>query len=161
MKKNVILFSLFAILLFAITSCKKYPEGPSFSLRPKKIRLCQTWNLVKYVYDGTDETSSFLQNYTAYQFTINKSGSMVIYSSSYMQQNNSTHVVQVNGIWEFSDTKTNLIFNEQNTTDNTLSQPLPGGIRHDYHILKLTEKDLGLQENVDGHSNKYYFHHEK
>ena len=38
----------FILLIFFSTSCKKYPEGPKFSLRPVKHRLSGDWEVKRY-----------------------------------------------------------------------------------------------------------------
>lgn len=160
MKIKIILLLIVIGCSAPFFSCKKYPEGPYFSLRSKAARLHQNWKLVQYFRDGIDRTTAFMQPYSTYQFNINKDGTMNIHTESYMPQNGSTHIVQVNGKWQLNDKKTDVIFNEEYVNDNDLPQPVLSGIRHDYIILKLTEKELGLQENIitdSLHENKYYF----
>ena len=51
--------SVALLLALAIGGCKKYEEGPGFSLRSKKERLVDRWK-VESVMDGTtDVTSSY------------------------------------------------------------------------------------------------------
>ena len=50
MKKNI----LFIIIVLAIASCGKYEEGPIFSLRSKKNRLCREWRLDKGYLNGEE-----------------------------------------------------------------------------------------------------------
>ena len=41
------------------SSCKKYPQGPFFSLRSKIDRLCNSWVIEEYLEDGQNKTDSF------------------------------------------------------------------------------------------------------
>ena len=150
-------FLVAVVLLLTMSGCKKYPEGPGLSFRSKKARLCQDWKLEQYIYDGNDYTDHLFQTFDTYEMNISKNGSMYLFTSTYMQSNGTTHTVQVNGTWEFSDDKRTLYFWESSTVDNQQSQPIAGGVRHTYQILKLYEKEFAIQENLDGHTNKYYF----
>lgn len=44
-KKLKILKALFYIILFLLSGCSKYEDGPTFSLLIKKSRLCKTWKI--------------------------------------------------------------------------------------------------------------------
>ncbi len=51
----MLLFAAFTITGFE--SCKKYPEGPAFSLRTRTQRVANTWKVENYKVNGTDYTS--------------------------------------------------------------------------------------------------------
>ena len=97
--------------------------------------------MVNYYYDDIDYTDHKLQIFTLYEMNINKDGTMYLFTSSYMPQTSTIHTVEIHGTWEFSEDKRHFYFTEQYTNDNTQPQPLLGGVRHDYFILKLFEKD--------------------
>jgi uncharacterized lipoprotein YehR (DUF1307 family) len=62
-------------LIFAISSCKKYDEGPGFSLRSKAERVANTWKFDKVTEaDGDDVTSS----YTGWTMVLDKDGGMTM-----------------------------------------------------------------------------------
>ena len=74
MKKTNKLF-LLAILFIALTvpvvqSCKKYPDGPMFSLQSRKERVANTWKIENYKKNGNDLTSSM----SGYTETYTKNG---------------------------------------------------------------------------------------
>ena len=50
-KKLLVLIATF-VIMFNFSSCKKYPDGPAFSLRSKTARLTGTWKIV----DGIDDS---------------------------------------------------------------------------------------------------------
>src|SRR5688572_24864194 len=52
--KKIIVLALCIITLGTLNSCKKYEDGPAFSLRSKKSRVAAEWNVKKYTYGGVD-----------------------------------------------------------------------------------------------------------
>ena len=60
--------SFFFYLLIAsasLSSCKKYDEGPAFSLRSRTARVENTWKVASYTINGVDFTSTLTSvNYT-------------------------------------------------------------------------------------------------
>lgn len=73
---------LFIILIIgaSLTSCKKYEDGPAFSLRSKTARVANTWKVESYTINGTDYTSTFKNiNYTE---TYDKDGNFSYNSSA-------------------------------------------------------------------------------
>lgn len=64
--KSKISILLGLIIIFSIPtiqSCKKYPEGPSISLRSRTARVSNTWRIENYRVNGNDFTS-FISGYT-------------------------------------------------------------------------------------------------
>ncbi len=59
MKKNIAILMLAVVAVFAVSSCKKYEEGPGFSLRSKAGRLDNTWELDMVKLNGKDVTTSY------------------------------------------------------------------------------------------------------
>ena len=52
---------LITVTFITTEGCKKYEEGPAFSLFSKKMRLCSTtWVVDKVEKNGTDYTSDWL-----------------------------------------------------------------------------------------------------
>lgn len=89
--KNLIL--LFALISLIFTGCKKYEEGPAFSIRTKTERVANTWKLISYTLNGTDYTSSL--NSINYTETYDKDGNYS-YNSS---------IGTGTGRWEFQSDK--------------------------------------------------------
>jgi hypothetical protein len=129
MKKSI--FGLFLLTLI-ISSCRKYSDGPSFSLLSKKARICNDWVLLtqlKNDEDVTDETVTV-------KLAIDKDGT---YSSTYdalgqLQGDYS------NGKWTFGDTKDILYLYESvnNEYDDTPSRT--------FKIKELRNKQIKLAE---------------
>jgi hypothetical protein len=93
MKKitNIMLSAAF-ILAVTLTSCGKYEDGPGFTVRSKKARLCQTWKPVKFI-DGQSGTETTYTGSATY--TIEKDGSYKITDGS----------TTITGTWEWANDK--------------------------------------------------------
>ena len=63
---RTVVIASFLLVLFA--SCDKYPNGPSFSLRTKKARLCNEWVLTSYQVNGNE----FIENQPDVKMAIDK-----------------------------------------------------------------------------------------
>jgi hypothetical protein len=72
--RSVVLSSFLLVLFY---SCDKYPNGPSFSLRTKKARLCNEWILSSYLINGNE----FIANQPTVKLAIDKDGTYSISSS--------------------------------------------------------------------------------
>lgn len=56
--KRIAMISLFVmIIVFISNGCKKYPEGPKFSLRSINSRLEGRWEMIRYDIDDIDSLS--------------------------------------------------------------------------------------------------------
>lgn len=138
MKKIIAIFALIA----TFTSCKKYPEGPSISLRSKTERLANTWNFTKVLEDGVDKTSDYQSVFKDYKITINNDGT---YSISYMGFGLISYTE--NGNWAFNDDKTYVSFDPTSNSNSNW----------DVKILKLMETELWvLDEDNNGKDIEYH-----
>ena len=135
MRNRILLFTLtiFGLTIGTqfITSCKKYPDGPEFSLRTRKERLANTWKVDNYKVNGTDFTS-LLANYTE---TFTKTGG---YNYSWSLFNGS-------GTWSFQNKDKEVMLSG---SDNQASRTLI--------LLKLEEKSLWYYY-MEG-NDKHEFH---
>lgn len=118
--KKTIVLTIFGLVL--LTSCKKYEEGPGFSLRSKKERVANLWK-VDYAYDLRDSVVT-TSDYTGETWEFTKSGNFV-------ERDNAA--VDKTGTWEFVSDKGKI----------TIKFPLD---THTYGILKLREKELWLKD---------------
>ncbi len=133
MKKiNLTVMLIVATLLF-LTSCNKYEEGPSISLRSKTERLCNIWKPVKILVNGSETILSADQQKITVEFQ--KDGDVFI-TFYYLGI-----AVPQTGKWEFYDKSTKLILT-MNTDDSDPSKDT-------LTILKLMEKELWLEEKID------------
>jgi hypothetical protein len=131
MKKSI--FGLFLLTLI-ISSCRKYSDGPSFSLLSKKARICNDWVLLtqlKNDEDVTDETVTV-------KLAIDKDGTYS--SSSTYDALGQLQGDYSNGKWTFGDTKDILYLYESvnNEYDDTPSRT--------FKIKELRNKQIKLAE---------------
>lgn len=85
-------------LAIAFTGCKKYEEGPTFSLATKKGRIVNTWKIEKVIVNGLDVTSSYSS--TNYSMEFKRDNTFI---ESYGGSLAST------GTWDFDSKKENLV----------------------------------------------------
>ncbi len=112
---HLIVFSTF--LITVTQSCKKYPDGPAFSLRTRAERVANTWKVENYKINGSDYTS-LVSDYTE---TFTKKGS---YSYSWS-------VLDGSGTWSFQNKDEEI---KLNGSDSQSSRKL--------FIMKLEEKSF-------------------
>jgi hypothetical protein len=127
MKKTIQTLSLIiltALFIMPFQGCGKYEEGPSFSLRTKKGRLCQSWTIDKFVDPNGNETAGTVGDGV---YTYEKDG-------TYSWSDGS---VSVSGTWEFDASKENI---ETTLLTVTVSAK----------IIKLTSSEL-WGEDSDGY----------
>jgi|YNPMSStandDraft_1061717.scaffolds.fasta_scaffold00167_7 hypothetical protein len=121
--KKTILVALLSIFIFA---CKKYEEGPMFSLRSKEERLANTWKVKQYFENGVDKTKDFLDEFKNFVMNISKNNTYTLsYDDSYYDDKYSE-----SGTWYFNTGKTSVIFIDDDNCAST------------WKILKLKEKEF-------------------
>jgi len=118
-KETLTIIALGSVLL---AGCKKYEDGPAFSLRSKKERVANTWK-IDYAYDFKDSIN-VTADYTGETWDFSKDG-------NFTERDNGT--VDKTATWEFINDK------EKISLRFTLET-------HQYDILKLREKELWLKD---------------
>ena len=114
---SILLILLGVILVAIFHSCKKYPDGPVFSIHTKTQRLSNTWKVENYKINNTDYTS-LMSNYTE---TFSKNGAY-----SYIWG-----ISSGSGVWVFqNDDREIKLYGNNNQSSRTLV------------ILRLEEKSL-------------------
>ncbi len=98
---------LFASLLIFGTSCNKYEDGPKLSLRTKKARMVNTWEVTE-AKDGDSDITEFSEGAT---ITLDKEGNYKTGGETKLGP-----VQETEGTWEFSSDKTRLILTEKGAT---------------------------------------------
>lgn len=144
-------FIITVIFSVAFVSCKKYPEGPSFSLRTKKERLCNTWKIEKYKFNGADSTA-FVKKYlfNSYVLDIKKNGE---YSFNYnLIIGVLSFPFNEAGTWTFSGDKKNVIFTKGSGNTTAAS-----GSSATWQILRLKEKEFWAKYTQDGDVTEVHF----
>ncbi|MBL7909990.1 MAG: hypothetical protein JNJ41_02900 [Bacteroidia bacterium] len=129
-------FILSIVLSVTFLSCKKYPEGPSFSLRSKSERLSNLWKIQQLKFNGGDSTA-FAEKYlfNNYRLDITKNGK---YNIDYNLVIGSLLIpISESGKWVFSSDKKSVIFTKE--TGNTTAAI---GTNATWEILRLKEKEF-------------------
>ncbi len=129
--KKALKFLLLVVVISAatFTGCKKYDEGPMFSLSSKKARLANDWVITKIIVNGTDYTAASASYIASYYLKIEKGGTYTDYF------NNVADVP--GGTWEFGDKSETLIYDKGTADEETVT------------ILKLKSKEFWISE-TDG-----------
>jgi hypothetical protein len=130
MKQLLLSFSILALVL-SFSSCKKYEDGPAFSLRGKTARLANEWKTESYSENGVDKTNDWNTFYQGGKLTIGKDGRFF-----FTYKYNGSYDVEQNGTWDFNSDKTILLFN----------QTVPVADAWTWKILRLKEHELWVKD---------------
>ena len=118
------LILLTAVFITPFQGCGKYEEGPSFSLKTKKGRLCQSWSVDKWVdADGNSVAGTASDGIYTYE----KDGTATISDGS----------VSISGTWEFDASKENI-----EVTFDFLGSSSTNSSK----IIKLTSSEFWLED---------------
>lgn len=128
----------YKIFLFAIfisfASCKKYENGPAFSLISKKARIANIWKVDTYILNGKDKTTEYRQLVTREKLVIFQSGEF-----EYSEVSNWLWATPLyTGKWEFINDKEELLMTPYNSGFKTRT----------CKILRLKNKSLWLEERL-------------
>ena len=149
MKKLPVIL-LFVFLAGGISTCKKYPDGPWFSLRTAMARVAGSWKVESYIVNGNDSTdviNSRLPCEYIVRFSKPEKSSpgYCSISCTYPLVGGGT------GSWGFGENKTQLRID--GPTNNPTSQAFPP-LGFTWNIQRLTNKEMWLKTNYAG--NDYY-----
>lgn len=149
MKNNRFIFGIALVFVISatVTSCKKYEDGPSLSLRSKAARVSNEWKLESYFQNDVNKTDSLsIQNYTE---TFTKEGAC---SRNFNQLNGDT--IAQTGTWAFGDKKETLALTG---IDSLLLSPAYGYIQvNALQILRLKADEMWYA--VEKNGIKHEFH---
>lgn len=122
--------------------CKKYAEGPAFTLLSKKARAANTWKVDKYYENGVDKTSEALTVYKDFVLMMDKNN--MKYSKSFIALGILPY--GESGSWKFSGDMNSLEF----TPDNKAI------VAYSWKIIKLKDKSLGISYTTNSIEVKLY-----
>lgn len=131
-KKFVVVNLLIAFAL-SFTSCGKYEEGPSLSLRTKTARISGTWKADKVFINSELSSDSITEIEPKIEFTRD---------DIYRINLDSTWI---EGSWKFNEEKT--------TATGTYAIPFVGEFKNNYKILRLTNSEFWAV--IDGREVHY------
>lgn len=123
-------------VLFIVTACKKYEEGPLISLRSKKERVSNTWKVDRYFEDGNEKDSPYPDDHT---LKLDKDGNA--------KENNPIAIIggDWEGEWEFRSDKEEIYLENDN-----------GDEIYHWEILRLKEDEFWVAKE-DDNNDKIYF----
>jgi hypothetical protein len=139
---------LVILVVVFFNSCKKYPEGPKFSLlRPEK-RIYGTWELEKYVVNDFDSTNYLPPCNAIYS----PEGVNNNYCYRFIRGKNNIKGSDGNGAYIFENDKEELVisYSVYNAPLNYPNIIGPTGTVYNWEIRKLTNKELWIRRNVSG-----------
>ncbi len=128
MKKVNLIIVFLAVFALVYSSCGKYEEGPSLSLRTKTSRLIGVWKLVELTSNG--QVQEIGEESMIYEFI--KGGAFKL-TGKIMGINFSA-----DGEWQFDDSKEKV--------EIRLKQGNVWGEWSKYEILRLTNSELWLKD---------------
>ena len=125
MKKMKKLLLAIVAIGFIATSCKKYPDGPGFTVLTKKDRIAGVWRIEQVIVNGYDVTNAYNLWYGSdYQLDIAKSGGYLVAGN-----------FPDHGRWDFTNNSDDVSFISQ--TDKGTKT---------YKILRLEKESLWFQD---------------
>jgi hypothetical protein len=129
MKKSILTIAVCAMLgAVTVSSCKKYEDGPSFSLMTKKSRLSGEWSIESVTFNGTDITDAYkLAAGPNFVLEIEKDGKYSIKGNS-----------PESGTWSLGEDKDDIRFMSSKS----------GATEQSYRILRLTSKEFWIKETT-------------
>jgi hypothetical protein len=146
MKKTFCIIILFAMMV--TFSCKRFPDGPRFSLRTMKGRVTGTWQVDKFYIDGADSTEEYYQ----------KLGCNIEFFKETYKYNDQYHAKlsscnddkSLPAYWKFYHNnimdityQAFIIWFDEDTTFNSVG-PFKSNGSYVWKILRLTNKEFNL-----------------
>ncbi|MDG2370036.1 MAG: glycoside hydrolase family 43 C-terminal domain-containing protein [Flavobacteriales bacterium] len=127
-KNTTLLLAATIVTTLNFHSCKKYDDGPAFSLRSKTSRLTGEWEVVRI------GSAVYPQNGYSLEFEFDKNGDFT-YGTSY-SYNGQNYSYAYGGEWEFSSDKEDI----EITINNSVLT---------FEINRLTNKELWMEDASD------------
>jgi hypothetical protein len=113
----------------ALAGCKKYDDGPAFSLRSREERIANNWRVEQATDGGSDVTSAF----SVYELRLTRDRDATLLASYTLGA--LTLDFQTSGTWDFENSMEDLSFDFENNAADAI-----------YEILRLKENELWLRE---------------
>lgn len=123
---------LLSLLLTAFSGCRKYEDGPTFSLRSKQERAINNWSAFEISRNSIDETLFF----DLYELQLNRNGT---FAWRYDLSQDSLGVQEFTGEWEIVSA------NEQIRLTYTDPDPDNGQELLFFDIRRLAETELWVE----------------
>ena len=118
-------------IAFVSIGCKKYDEGPTISLRAKKARIANVWQVEKAFIQGVDSTDKFY----GYRLIMTKEGYYSFTPPPFWAVS-----VGIIGTWEFSKDKKSVFIYYRDAANKV--------VKLEYKIYKLMENELWVYDEA-------------
>ena len=142
MKTKIFLFAALAFVVISFNSCKKFPDGPAFSLRSANGRLAHQWQPSKVTVDGVDNTANWAA--FGYKITFSKGGA---YTESFTFFGST---ISVAGTWKWTNGNKSIEKTSPATANNV-------AYTETWEVQRLTAKELNvMQTDITGGSSHVY-----
>lgn len=125
---------ILASALLAFAACKKYEQGPGFSLKSKTERASNKWNISAVYEAGADKTTDYKNIFYNWLQEIKNDGS---YHLTYKALN--LLPVDEKGKWSFKNDFAEIFFDKDNSSEDG-----------SWTILKLMEKEVWVKTLYNG-----------
>ena len=136
--KTAISFAIICFIIISLFSCKKYPEGPSLTIRSKKGRVANKWKIDKWLIGGVDSTTYYAAEGSFIDLT--KEGGVT--ATQIKTDGLQSTTIKYTGEWQFSDDKEVfawIITDDQGNPADT----------NTFTILKLKNKEFWVRDEDD------------
>ena len=156
--------ALILIIIFTISSCRKYPEGGSYFLSNMTKKIAGKYSFTNYYIDGVDSVNYYFNNdYVGYLEIVESKGYPDGIGFSYFFDNNSQNSNNFvnNGYWDWNNKKkTNFYisisdFYDFNANRDTIVNcgPFSSNTKSNWDIKKLKNNELIIETD---YNNKHY-----
>ncbi len=129
---SIILLTLTILGLAFSAGCRKYEDGPTFSLRSKLARATNNWSAIEISRNSIDETLFFSQ----YDLDLAQNGN---FAWRYTLADDSTSRTEITGVWEIVSAKEQIRLTFSTPDPDTDQELLYLDIR------RLTETELWVE----------------
>ncbi len=159
MKNKISLLILFTIVVY-FSGCKKYDEGPAFTLRTVKSRLTNgDWILDRLTVNGVDSTAAYREIEFSYRIYRQESNNLNVNGKEYRFDQVYTHegqLVEIIGGYIYFEEKGDVIIFDSYSPYSSSSYPSPifgnSSYTSEYlkwDIKKLTNEEFWLETRVN------------
>ncbi|MEO1435476.1 MAG: hypothetical protein AAFV80_08060 [Bacteroidota bacterium] len=138
------------LMILSMSACKKYEDGPWFTLRGKKARVVNSWDYQLVLRNGLDVTDGLPDpasiDYSASKIGFNDENRF----TTVIQYSDSTAIpnTRFDGTWAFDENEENIIL--------IYDQPAPMELDSQvWRITKLRENELWAEEDFGNNLYEY------
>lgn len=141
MKNTILLFSLCVLILSA---CRKYEDGPAFTVLSKTERITKDWILNAVALETPGSTTNIIVQYPTMRLRVRKDSLIVLFSPI---------TEKLYGTWEFAESKETFNWIVDHNPATVIEAATGSDMTYDslerFDIRRLTQKDLWLADKFN------------